>query len=78
MHRIEALEIDDQILDKIQTAHGVTFDEAEEAAIRFFAMCVEAARAYTRYSVGRKPDATCWLSWRIEAEAFGESSPPDR
>lgn len=31
MLRIEALEIDDQVLDKIETAHGVTFDEAEEA-----------------------------------------------
>ncbi|MBA2451189.1 MAG: BrnT family toxin [Chloroflexi bacterium] len=31
MPRIEALEIDEQILDKIKVRHGVTFDEAEQA-----------------------------------------------
>ncbi len=31
MPRIEALEIDEQILDKIEVRHGVTFDEAEQA-----------------------------------------------
>ena len=29
--RIEALEIDDHILDKIEVKHGVPFDEVEEA-----------------------------------------------
>ena len=28
---IESLEIDDHILEKIETKHGVTFREAEEA-----------------------------------------------
>ena len=28
---IESLEIDDHILDKIESRHGVTFDEAEDA-----------------------------------------------
>ncbi len=31
MRRIEALEIDDHVLDKIETGHGVAFREAEEA-----------------------------------------------
>ena len=31
--RIEALEIDDHILDKIESKHGVAFDEAEEACL---------------------------------------------
>jgi hypothetical protein len=31
--KIEALEIDDQILDKIEGKHGVTFSEVEEACI---------------------------------------------
>lgn len=30
---IESLEIDDHILDKIESRHGVTFDEAEEACL---------------------------------------------
>ncbi|MBM2827230.1 MAG: hypothetical protein HW403_1294 [Dehalococcoidia bacterium] len=31
MPRIEAIEIDDQILDKIESKHGVAWHEAEEA-----------------------------------------------
>jgi uncharacterized DUF497 family protein len=30
---IESLEIDDHILDKIESKHGVTFDEVEEACL---------------------------------------------
>ena len=30
---IESLEIDDHILDKIESKHGVTFDEAEEVCL---------------------------------------------
>ena len=30
---IESLEIDDHILDKIETKHGVTFGEVEEACL---------------------------------------------
>jgi uncharacterized DUF497 family protein len=30
---IESLEIDDHILDKIESKHGVTFEEAEEACL---------------------------------------------
>jgi hypothetical protein len=33
MPRIEALEIDDHILDKIETRHGVAFVEVEEACL---------------------------------------------
>jgi uncharacterized DUF497 family protein len=32
--RIEAIEIDDPILDKIEARHGVTLDEVEEACYR--------------------------------------------
>jgi hypothetical protein len=31
--RIESLEIDDQILDKIESKHGVSFEEVEEACL---------------------------------------------
>jgi hypothetical protein len=31
--RIESLEIDDYILDKIESKHGVTFQEVEEACL---------------------------------------------
>ena len=31
--RIEALEVDDQILEKIEAKHGVDFDEVEEACL---------------------------------------------
>jgi uncharacterized DUF497 family protein len=31
MMRIEALEIDDHMLDKIESGHGISFREAEEA-----------------------------------------------
>jgi uncharacterized protein len=30
---IESLEIDDQILDKIESKHGITFSEVEEACL---------------------------------------------
>jgi uncharacterized DUF497 family protein len=30
---IESLEIDDHILDKLESKHGVTFEEAEEACL---------------------------------------------
>lgn len=33
MLRIEALEIDDHILNKIESKHGVSFEEAEEACL---------------------------------------------
>lgn len=33
MLRIESLEIDDQILDKIETKHGVTLEEVEGACL---------------------------------------------
>jgi len=33
MLRIEALEIDDHILDKIESKHGVSFQEVEEACL---------------------------------------------
>jgi uncharacterized DUF497 family protein len=33
MLRIESLEIDDHILDKIESKHGISFEEAEEACL---------------------------------------------
>jgi len=30
---IDSLEIDDHILEKLESKHGVTFDEAEEACL---------------------------------------------
>jgi hypothetical protein len=33
MLRIESLEIDDHILDKIESKHGITFQEVEEACL---------------------------------------------
>ena len=33
MLRIESLEIDDHILDKIESKHGVTFEEVEESCL---------------------------------------------
>ena len=33
MLRIESLEIDDLVLDKIESKHGVTFEEVEEACL---------------------------------------------
>ncbi len=33
MLRIEALEIDDHILEKIESKHGVSFEEVEEACL---------------------------------------------
>ncbi len=33
MLRIESLEIDDHILDKIESKHGVSFEEVEEACL---------------------------------------------
>ena len=33
MLRIDALEIDDHILDKIESRHGITFEEVEETCV---------------------------------------------
>ncbi len=33
MLRIESLEIDDHVLEKIESKHGVTFEEVEEACL---------------------------------------------
>ena len=33
MLRIESLEIDDYVLDKVEAKHGITFDEVEEACL---------------------------------------------
>ena len=33
MLRIESLEIDDHILDKIESKHGISFEEVEEACL---------------------------------------------
>jgi len=33
MLRIEALEIDDQILEKVESKHGVSFEEVEETCL---------------------------------------------
>ena len=33
MLRIESLEIDDHTLDKIESKHGITFEEVEEACV---------------------------------------------
>lgn len=33
MLRIESLEIDDPILEKIESKHGITFDEVEQACL---------------------------------------------
>ena len=33
MLRIESLEIDDHVLDKVEAKHGITFDEVEEACL---------------------------------------------
>ena len=33
MLRIESLEVDDHILDKIEAKHGITFSEVEEACL---------------------------------------------
>ena len=33
MLRIESLEVDDHILDKIEAKHGITLDEVEEACL---------------------------------------------
>jgi len=33
MLRIESLQIDDHVLDKIESKHGITFEEVEEACL---------------------------------------------
>jgi len=62
MLRIEALEIADDILDKIESRRSIVTSD-------------ERARACTRSSVKRRRDATCWWCWSTWAAAFGESSP---
>jgi uncharacterized DUF497 family protein len=57
--QIEALEIDDHILDKIESKHGVEFEEAEEA-------CLSDARHVRRsraglYKVFSRTDAGRYL-----------------
>jgi len=41
MLRIESLEIDDHILDKIESKHSVSFQEVEEACLSEIETCQE-------------------------------------
>lgn len=62
MLRIESLEIDDHILDKIESKHGVTFEEVEES-------CLSERRHVRRSKEGlyklfsRTSAGTSWWCW---------------
>jgi len=76
MLRTEALEIDDHVLDKIESRHGVPFHEVEEACYsRHRHVRRGREGACTRSSVRRKQDATYWWCWSTWAAASGRSSP---
>jgi hypothetical protein len=74
MLRIDALEIDDHVLDKIESRHGVPFDEVEEA-------CYSQHRHVRRgrqglYKVFSQTEAGrhCWSCYPTSVAASGRSS----
>ncbi len=78
MPRIEALEIDDHILDKIETRHGLSSDEIEEA-------CYSPDRHIRRgreglHKVFSQIDAGRYVLVVLagQAAASGKWSPPER
>jgi hypothetical protein len=60
MLRIESLEIDDHILDKIETKYGITLEEVEEGVYRIGGMSEEAGKGCISFSARRKPGGTFW------------------
>ena len=62
MLRIESLEIDDYVLDKIESKHGLTFEEVEES-------CLSERRHVRRSKEGlyklfsRTSAGTSWWCW---------------
>ena len=63
MVHVEALEIDDWILDKIEAKHGVTFGEVEEICYSSHHARRGREGLYGSPSlVGRERVATCWWS----------------
>ena len=60
MLRIEALEIDDHVLDKIESRHGVPFKEVEEACYSPDRHVRRGRQDLYKSSAERRRDATCW------------------
>jgi hypothetical protein len=57
---IESLEIDDHILDKIESKHGVSLEEVEEACLSEKRHVRRSREDCTSSSAGRRLDDMCW------------------
>jgi hypothetical protein len=73
--RIEALEIDDHILDKIEARHSVSFQEVEEAAYSGRRHVRRGRLGLYRSSPEQKPGVFCLLYWLTREKASGRSLP---
>ena len=73
MPHFESIQIDEPILDKIESKHGVSFAEACEAC---YSDEAHIQKASTRYSVERKLAAIFSSSCRTTAMGPGSWSPP--
>jgi len=61
MLRIESLEIDDHILDKIESKHSISFQEVEERHVyQGNGMSGEAGKGYTSSLAKRRLDDMSW------------------
>jgi hypothetical protein len=59
---IESLEIDDHILDKIESKHSVTLNEGKPV-YRTRGMLEKAEKGFIRSSVKRQPGDLSWWYW---------------
>ncbi|MBI4187122.1 MAG: hypothetical protein HY530_06435 [Chloroflexi bacterium] len=63
MLRIESLEIDDHILEKIESKHGIFLPESRKLAFQTRGMLEEAEKGCIKSSARPEPDATSWWYW---------------
>ena len=68
---IESLEIEDHILDKIESKHGVTIEEVEEAVLQLAVMFEEVRKGFISSSGRRRPGAMFWWCWWTWVAASG-------
>ena len=64
MLRLESLEIDDHILEKIESKHGISFTEVEEACLSERRHIRRGREGLYKVSLAKpQPDATSWWCW---------------
>lgn len=60
MLRIESLQVDDHILEKIERRHGISFEEAEEGSLSKQRHSRRGKEGLYQVFAEWRPDATSW------------------